>query len=82
MASTSTEENAPQVEKMMEEISAGMETVRLEQRLDSLKDVDRKIGDLMIIVTEVSYYLYTVSNSVFNGNGIWTCVILSSFALR
>ena len=53
MASTSTEENAPQVEKMMEEISAGMETVRLEQRLDSLKDVDRKIGDLMIIVTEV-----------------------------
>jgi hypothetical protein len=57
-ASTTTVETAPPVEQMMEEISAGTETMRLEQRLECLKDADKKIGELMNIVTEVSLFTF------------------------
>jgi hypothetical protein len=54
MALTSaTTENMPPVEQMMEEISADTETIRLEQRLESLKEVDWKVAELLAIVTEV-----------------------------
>lgn len=58
MASTSstaaTAENAqPPVEQMMEEISMATETIRLEQRMEILKEMDGKIGELMAIVGEL-----------------------------
>jgi hypothetical protein len=58
MASTSstaaTAENPqPPVEQMMEEISMATETIRLEQRMEILKEMDGKIGELMAIVGEL-----------------------------
>ncbi|KAF7637762.1 Mediator of RNA polymerase II transcription subunit 11 [Meloidogyne graminicola] len=52
MASTSATTEPP-VEQMMDEISVDNGNVQLEQRLDSLKDIDWKVAELMTIVAEV-----------------------------
>ena len=62
-APTATTEAMPPMEQMMEEISAGTETMRLEQRLECLKEADKKIGELMNIVTEVGYI---ITNPIMN----------------